>query len=198
MSFSGWHPHIESALVLSLPKMQAQGVIAPDSERAGTYAWRDSYGDELYRVQYHSRVHDAWGSLDLTDDAGTYKIMLGSTPLHFGGRRWWMHCPFTSKRALKLYHYECLGKFCHRTAIRPLPTYASQRVSGLDRIMERRWAIRRRLKDEGDLFTPLQKPKWMRWHTFEHYQTKDEYLGALEDAAVVQRWGRFVPDWLNN
>jgi|SRR6185312_9902091 len=188
--FSGWHPRLESALVLSLPKMQAQGVIAPDSERAGAYAWRDSYGDELYRVQYHSRVHDAWGALDLTDDAGTYKIMLGSTPLHFGGRRWWMHCPFTSKRALKLYRYECLGKFCHRTAIRPLPTYASQRVSGIDRLQSRRWALRRKLNDPSTLEEPLNKPRGMHRRTFEPYQQLDEILATQEDAALWARFGR--------
>jgi len=198
MSFSGWHPHLESALLLSLPRMQAQGVIAPNSLRVGTYSWRDSEGHAVYSVNYRAELHDTHGRLELTDAAGTYGINLGSTPLHFGGRRWWLHCPFTSKRALKLYRYECLRKFCHRTAIRPLPTYASQRVSGLDRIMDRRWAIRRKLRDEGDLFTPLQKPKWMRWDTFERYRAKDDYLDALEGTAIIRRWGSLIPAWLDN
>jgi len=198
MAFSGWHPHLESALVLNLPKMQAQGVIGPQSERWGIYAWRDNDGNEIYRVDYRAQLYDAWGALYLTDTGGTYKIDLSSTPLHFGGRRWWLHCPITSRRALKLYRYAAIGKFCHRTAIRPLPTYASQRVSGLDRIMDRRWALRRKLRDEGDLFCPLQKPKWMRWHTFERYQAKDEHLEALEGEAIIRRWGCLFPSGLGN
>ena len=44
MAFSGWHPHLESALVLNLPKMQAQGVIGPQSERWGIYACGTTMG----------------------------------------------------------------------------------------------------------------------------------------------------------
>ena len=198
MSFSGWHPYLESALVLSLPRMQAQGVIAPASESWGGYSWRDGHGSEIFRLRYHAQLYDHHGALYLTDDEGTYQIGLGTTTLNFGGQRWWMHCPITHRRALKLYRYAAIGKFCHRTAIRPLPTYASQRVSGLDRIMDRRWALRRKLKDGGCLLDPLQKPKWMRWRTFERYTTQDEYLETLESNAVFRRWGHNVPGWLAN
>ena len=198
MSFSGWHPHIESALVLNLRDLLAKGAVGPNSLRGGAWAWRTGDGEKVFQVQYRSELHEAWGVLDLTDNAGTYRIMLGSTPLHFGGRRWWLHCPLTNMRATKLYRYAAIGKFCHRNAIRPRPTYASQRVSGLDRIMDRRWAIRRKLRDPGTLFDPLNKPKWMRWATFERYRIKDEYLDGLEGAAIIQRWGRLVPEWLDN
>lgn len=189
MGCSGWHPHIESALVLDLRQLQAKGAIGPNSLRFGGWAWRDSDGDELFQIQYRTELREAWGVLDVTDREGAYRIMVGSTPLHFGGRRWWLHCPLTNRRAAKLYRYAAIGKFCHRTAIRPYPTYASQRVSGLDRIMQRRWAIRRKLKDEGTLFDPLQKPKRMRWRTFERYEHLDEILSAQEDAALRVRFG---------
>ncbi len=188
MSFSGWHPWIESAQVLSVSKLQTWAILFPESVRTGVLTWTDAYGDETYRVQYRAELHDSWGRLDLTDEHRTYGITLSTTALNFGGRRWWMHCPFTSRRALKLHRYPSLGKFCHRTAIRPLPTYASQRISGLDRIMERRWAIRRKLGDEGSLFDSLQKPKWMRWRTFERYEQLDETLAAQEDAALIDRF----------
>lgn len=198
MSFCGWHPHIESALVLNLRDLLAKGAVGPNSLRVGGWAWTNGDGDRVFEIRYRAELHEAWGVLDVTDGEGTYRIMVGSTPLHFGGRRWWLHCPLTSRRAAKLYRYAAIGKFCHRTAIHPRPTYASQRVSGLDRIMDRRWAIRRKLGDPGTLCDPLTKPKWMRRDTFEHYQAKDEYLDALEGAAVIRRWGRLVPDWLDN
>ncbi|MGH7239914.1 MAG: hypothetical protein ACREHG_07595 [Candidatus Saccharimonadales bacterium] len=188
MAFSGWHPWIESALVLDLPHMQKRGAVAQNSESFGTWSWSCN-GEQLYSVQYHSQVYEYWGALFLTDATGRYKIDISSTPLNFGGRRWWLHCPLTGKRALKLRRYGSIGKFCHRSAIRPLPTYASQRVSGLDRIMARRWALRRKLDDPGDLFTLLSKPKWMRWRTFARFERLDEMLASQEDTAIMVRFG---------
>jgi hypothetical protein len=80
---------------------------------------------------------------------------------------------------LKLYLVQ--GTFVARTAIRPLPTYRSQRVSGLHRAIEQRWALRRKLDDTfSDLFGPPCKPKGMRWKTFERYAAKDERLASVE------------------
>jgi hypothetical protein len=131
------------------------------------------------------------GAIFVSDATGQHKIEMSTTALNFGGRRWWLHCPFTGKRALKLYLYGSIGRFCHRSAIRPQPTYSSQRVSGLDRIMSRRWALRRKLADPGDLFTPLKKPKWMLWKTFSRYAELDEQLADQEEATIFCRWGRF-------
>lgn len=190
MAYSGWHPHIESAQVLDLSTVLGMTrPIHPNSLYFGSFTWRNGYGEETYRVQYRADLNDTFGNLELSDKGGTYSVSLGTTPLHFGGRRWWMHCPFTHKRATKLYRYECLGKFCHRTAIRPLPTYASQRVSGIDRIQSRRWALRRKLKDPCTLVDPLNKPKWMRWRTFEHFRQLDEMLAEQEDTALLVRFG---------
>lgn len=192
MTYSGgWHPHIESAQVLDLARVL--GVARPVHTNAlyfGTLTWRNGYGEETYRVQYRTDLNDTFGQVELTDEAGTYSVSLSTTPLHFGGNHWWMHCPFTQKRATKLYRYECLKRFCHRTAIRPLPTYASQRVSGIERIQQRRWAIRRKLGDPDTLLEPLNKPKWMRWRTFERFQALDDSLAEQEVTAFMVRFGR--------
>src|SRR4029079_16662319 len=93
-----------------------------------------------------------------------------------------MHSPYTHRRALTLHKFSGIEKFCHRTAIRPLPTYASQRVSGSDRIIAQRWAIRHRIGDKfSDLFGPPFKPKWMRKRTFERYAARDAELAEAED-----------------
>lgn len=190
MSHSGWHPAIESACVLSLSRVLGHPPIFHKGLRLGTLTWTNGYGETVYSADYRTELHESWGQLHLTDDTGACSISLGTTPLHFGGRRWWMYCPITGQRALKLYRYEAIGRFCHRTAIRPLPTYASQRVSGLDRIQQRRWAIRRKLGDPDTLLEPLNKPKWMRWRTFERYQSLDDLLAEQEVAAFVVRFGQ--------
>ena len=191
MAFSGWHPPIESAQKLDLSRVLGpRHPIHPHSIYCGRLTWHDGYGDEIYHVQYRAELNEWWGKLDLADEAGSYSISLSTTPLHFGGKRWWLHCPLTNRRATKLYRYECLGKFCHRTAIRPLPTYRSQQVSGIDRIQERRWALRRKLKDPCNLLDTLNKPKWMRWRRFERYRELDEALAEQEDMALLVRFGR--------
>jgi hypothetical protein len=63
-----------------------------------------------------------------------------------------------------------------------MPTYASQRVSGVCRVQAQRWALRRKLGDDstGLLDEPL-KPTWMRWKTFERYVARDAELSERED-----------------
>lgn len=190
MSYSSWHPAIESACALSLARILGHPPISTNAMRLGTLTWTNSYGETVYSANYRTELHEGWGQIYLTDDAGICSISLGTTPLHFGGSRWWMYCPITGRRALKLYRYEAIGRFCHRTAIRPLPTYASQRVSGIERIQQRRWAIRRKLGDLDTLLEPLNKPKWMRWRTFERFQVLDDLLAEQEIAAFVVRFER--------
>lgn len=106
-----------------------------------------------------------------------------------------MHCPYTQRRVLKLYKFGAIEKFCSRTAIRPLPIYASQRTSGASRIINQRWALRRKLGDTfSDLFSEPCKPKWMRWRTFERYAARDAALAQAEFGALMrrmERWKRY-------
>jgi hypothetical protein len=124
----------------------------------------------------------------------TCTIRLSSLPLQYGGRRWYMHCPYTQRRVLKLYKFAAIEQFCSRTAIRPRPTYASQRTSGSDRIVAQRWAIRRKIGDTfSDLFGEPYKPKWMRWRTFERYAARDAELAERESGYLLRLIGRFKP-----
>lgn len=108
-------------------------------------------------------------------------IRLEPLPCHYGGIRWYSRCPYTGRRAVKLHKWSDIAKFCHRDAIRPKPTYASQRDGGCDRVMRQRWAIRCKLGDDfTDLFRPPIRPKGVRWRTFERYAARDAELEARE------------------
>jgi hypothetical protein len=103
-----------------------------------------------------------------------------------------MHCPYTDRRVLKLYKFASIEQFCSRTAIRPLPTYASQRVSGSDRINAQRWAIRRKIGDDlSDLFGEPYKPKGMHWRTFQRYADRDAELAEREGGYLMRLLGRW-------
>lgn len=184
----GWRPHIESALSLGITQFRREGKLK-EGTRAGTWAWwRD--GEQIASIGYTITVEGSRGTLRLnysTESARGgerqqlhYAIQLESQPLGFGGMRWWFRCPCTNRRVGKLYKFSGIDWFCARTAVRPLPTYASQRASKLDRVLERRWAIRRKLADDGSLFDDLVKPKGMRWRTFARYAERDEALAEVE------------------
>ena len=200
MSGFGWRPHLESALCLNVPHMLARGSLRPGCSTSGSWAWtRD--GEQIASIGYSGTLGDDSGELALIysipdPDSDkrknvTCRIRLSSLPLHYGGRRWYAHCPYTHRRALKLYKYGGIEQFCHRTAIRPLPTYASQRESGSNRIFAQRWAIRRKLGDDfSDLFGEPMKPKWMRWRTFERYAARDAVLAGREYPHMLRLLGR--------
>ncbi len=203
MSYSGgWRPHIESALCLNLRRMFALGALRAGSETWGTWHWtRD--GEQTACIGYRGTLGTDDGTLALDYSQGTgderraitCTIRLETVPCHYGGRRWLFVCPYTGRRALKLYKWASIEWFCHRTAIRPLPTYASQRDGGGDRIMRQRWALRRKIGDTySDLFGEPFKPKWMRWRTFERYATRDAELAERETPYFARLLGRMGID----
>ncbi|HKT32835.1 MAG TPA: hypothetical protein VJS89_10175 [Gammaproteobacteria bacterium] len=190
MSYTGgWRPSIESALCLDLRRMFKRGALRASCEASGGWQWTNSDGDQMGGVSYRATLGADNGTLILNYAHGgtqepkavTCRIGLETALCHYGGRRWYFRCPYTHRRALKLYKWPGIDLFCHREAIRPRPTYACQRVGGSDRIMAQRWALRRKLGDEySDLFDEPTKPKWMRWRTFQRYLDRDAELDARE------------------
>ncbi|OOG38176.1 hypothetical protein [Rhodanobacter sp. C05] len=201
MSGYGWRPHIESALKLDVRRLLARGFLRVGCTTSGSWVWTDSYtGEQTASMSYRGELGDTDGTLTLLytvpdRDTGKHnnvvcRILLSSIPLHFGGRRWYMHCPVTGRRVQTLQKWNRIDLFCHRTAIRPRPTYASQRVSGSNRIMAQRWAIRRKMGDTlSDLFGEPYKPKGMRWRTFERYAERDAELAERENGYLLRLVG---------
>ena len=199
MSGSGWRPHIESALCISVSDFLRVG-LKPSCWASGTWTW-SSYGEKLGEVGYTINLGDESGELRLTYSwskenrprAVECIVRLSSKTLHYGGRRWYMHCPYTGRRSLKLYKFGSVEKFCCRTAIRPLPTYASQRVGGRERIFAQRWALRRKMGDEySDLFGEPYRPKGMHAHTFQRYADRDEELENREGGYLQRLLDRLM------
>lgn len=198
MSGSGWRPHIESALCLSAADLFKRGALRAGATTSGGWHWSRG-GEKIAAIGYSASLSAESGELRLSytwtpDGKPQYVIctvLLSSLPLQYGGRRWYMHCPYTGRRVLKLYKFGSIEQFCSRTAIRPLPTYACQRVSGSDRINAQRWAIRRKMGDSfSDLFGEPYKPKGMRWRTFERYAERDAELAEREGGYLLRLIGR--------
>ncbi|MCC6192808.1 MAG: hypothetical protein IT318_27625 [Anaerolineales bacterium] len=198
MANYGWRPHIESALCLRLPHLLKRRAVVPGCTTSGAWQWtRD--GERVASLAFNADLGDETGRLVLTYRADgrdvTETITLSSIPNHYGGRNWFMHCPYTGRRARCLYKWASLPGFRHREAVRPRPTYASQRDGGTSRILRQRWALRRKMGDEdSDLFSEPMKPKWMRWATYDRFAARDAELEAREGAAWVSLLGRLGVD----
>lgn len=198
MSGYGWRPHIEWALQLKLTDLLKRGAVRAGCTTSGSWQWsRD--GERIASIDYTATLGETDGELRLHYRCGKGDkardveclVRLSSVPLNYGGRRWYMHCPATGQRVLVLYKWGSIDRFCARDAIRPRPTYTSQRVSGCDRIIEQRWAIRRKLRDNfSDLFGKPYKPKGMRQRTFERYCARDAQLAERENVYLMRLLAR--------
>jgi len=195
----GWRPHIEGALRLDVWRMHKLGCIRDGA--VGTWQWTCD-GEQTASIGYAVQLDGDDGTLTLdythtnrdgAREAVRHDVRLSSIPLHYGRQRWYAHCPYTGQRARKLYKFSGIDRFCHRTAIRPLPTYAIQRVSGTERINTQRWRLRRKLGNTfGDLFGEPFKPKRMHWRTFERYAARDAELVERENIYLLRMIGRMA------
>ncbi|MEJ1938352.1 hypothetical protein WDZ92_49790, partial [Nostoc sp. NIES-2111] len=93
-------------------------------------------------------------------------IVLRTIPCHFGGHRWAFVCPVRRCRVTRLYLPNGGSTFAGRLAYRL--GYQSQRGTREDRA----WTVIREVNSRlGEpeaqrLYWP-QKPKWMRWRTYD-------------------------------
>jgi len=110
----------------------------------------------------HQTRDDREGSRTVTD-----RVRLIWTKPTYGGRRWWFQCARTRRRTTKLFLPNGGWHFRSRQAYGL--GYACQREERADRFRRRAVKLNRQLGGEGwDTWeTPPDKPKWMRWRTYE-------------------------------
>jgi hypothetical protein len=190
-----FRPHIEDALSISVSDLPS---LARRESSSGEFTWTDKQGQRLLTAKYALLLDETSGTLSLSHEVhdpktqerrtAEYPIFLDTTRPHLGGQRWWFRCPYTSRRAMKLYLFPSEEKFRCRTALHPAPTYLIQRVSGLKKTTLRRWTLRERMGSDDSLFT-LSKPRGMHQRTFVEYQRRDVELEREELLAASRRFG---------
>lgn len=186
----GWRPHIESAKAFGLDSFKRHYGNLTNLHTSGVWGWWCGK-EQTATVRYRWDTNDHFGELllsySINGASRRTQIRLVSRPMRFGGVRWYMICPASGRRACKLYLFPGLTQFVHREAVQPMPTYAIQRKSGLDRVIKQRWGIREKLgcSDWDELSGVLWcKPKGMHWSTFKRYQRRDRELMVQEIALM--------------
>lgn len=114
------------------------------------------------------------------------RIMLSCTTPHYGGRRWWMICPYSARRVLILYKPHNGDRFASREVWRV--QYRSQRLAARDRPFEALFRLQKRLGCPIGWEQPIRRPKGMWQRTYarleDHYFDLDAQCAA-QMAAVL-------------
>ncbi len=115
-------------------------------------AMMDEPGEERLEVSYTRGSGDDKEQVQQT-------VRLCYTLPHYGGKRWWMLCPFRHIRVGKLYLPPCGDRFASRQAWRL--GYHIQRVAKHDRASERLFRLQRKLGCDQGLGAFPSRPKGM-------------------------------------
>lgn len=194
----GGRPTADMSKRIDLAWMIRTGRATPGQWISGSLSWNCG-GEHAGSVSYTANMEELFDSylrLNFWRGAGDdrehveQKIRLVFTEPHYGGRRWWMACPYRHIRAAKLYMPNGGDRFASRKAWRL--AYQSQRVAHRDRSFEKLFRLQRKLGCEQGYDSYIRRPKGMWNRTFErHLQRFEELDGecGAEMAMLVLRLG---------
>lgn len=195
----GGRPTADASRRIDFAWMMRTGLAIPGQLRAGTLSW--TCGDRPSgSISYVADMRDEAESelrLDYTRGEGVdaekvkQTIRLTFTEPHYGGRRWWMICPFRHSRVGKLYMPPGGDRFAGRDAWRL--GYASQRCGPRDLPFERLFKLQKRLGCTEGWEQPIRRPKGMWKRTYQRLEREYGQLDAQCGGAmlaVVERLNR--------
>ena len=199
---SGGRPTADMSKRIDLAWMIRTGKARPGQLVWGTLCW--NFGDEpAGSISYEADMREAHASelrLSYTrgpDDNREHvkqTVRLTFTEPNFGGRRWWMTCPYRGHRVGKLYMPNGGDRFASRTAWRL--GYRSQRIAKRDVASERLFRLQRKLGCDAGWEAGIRRPKGMWNRTFERHFDRcmelDEAVG-WEMMALVNRLNDRLP-----
>ena len=192
----GGRPTADASLRIDLAWMLRTGRATEGSWRSGSLSWNRG-GEEVGSIGYQAIMQELGEErLELTYTRGRGEaaeqvrqtVRLCFTLPHYGGKRWWMICPYRGIRVGKLYLPPGGDRFASRQAWRL--GYQCQRDARRDRASERLFRLQRKLGTERglDAFPIRPKGMWNRtWARHLHRYWELEEAANLELAMVVAR-----------
>jgi len=116
------------------------------------------------------------------------RVPLTFTEPHFGGRRWWMICPYGGRRVAKLLLPPGGNRFASREEWQLV--YLSQCQGERARAFERLFRLQRKLGCDERWGAEPSRPKGM-WHStfkgfLQEYRDLDTHCGDVTDLWVAQ------------
>ena len=203
----GGRPTADMSKRIDIAWLIRTGRVVPGEQRHGGISW--SYGDEPSgSIGFTADMRDpesafmklnyARGPKDNRETVEQH-VWLTFTEPHYGGRRWWMRCPFKMTRCGKLYMPNGGDRFASREAWRL--GYNSQRVAHRDRPFEKLFRLQKKLSSDQGWEQPLYRPKGMWQRTYERHLKRYWELNHECDVEMAYMMSRLtgigdVPNWL--
>ena len=173
---------VDAAIRLDIRVLKRQGYLRPGAVTSGIQRWTwVATGEETGSVSVTVNLADPTEGFvevrfKLNGDPRVQEIRLVSTPMRYGGRRYYFECPrqFRPCDVLPLVG----GVFASRQAHRL--TYSSQSLDRLGRLRERSWGLEKRLWPKDGKRRPRGRN---RERLLEAWERAD---GAFEDLFAVE------------
>ena len=196
-SGSGRHYHYGSKSTtddyrsLDVRRLQRDGLLKPGLNYSWQWLRRDEVVanigirtevDRIILSYRNKRGDEEWQEMN-------YPVYLEYSACNYGGQRAWFRCPAAGcgRRVAVLYSggiFAC--RHCYRLA------YESQREDAVDLMARRADKIRARLGWGAGILNPTgQKPKGMRWHTYERLYSEHETFTQIALNGIAHKFGFF-------
>jgi hypothetical protein len=161
-------------------------------------AFADSWSGELPLTIMVDTSDRTSRFLDLSHDGRNshatpqrYRVQLTTSSQPFGGVRWWFLCPRTGRRCTKLFLPLGGHRFWSRQGYGL--GYACQREIAQCRAQRQAIKTYRALKGEGNWRAGApEKPKWMRWRTYDRLAARLDYFNYAFDAGWMVSVSRLL------
>ncbi|MEP7200344.1 MAG: hypothetical protein ABI874_11040, partial [Chloroflexota bacterium] len=180
--------------------LRRSGLLRSDGAQSWTF---NRHGSDEFAVAVVSRLEESVIVLMIVrdDERTVQKVRLSWSACRFGGRRAWLHCPLCGRRVFKLYYYphtvNAHGEHVHYFACRHCYPTTYQLRNERDKYfwqMKRIGKIQKRLGGSDDYAADFpDKPKWMRWRTYERMVRAVDEACARADEAFISGMARKFP-----
>jgi len=184
-------PTADASLRIDIAWMLRTGHAKVGGHIAGTLRW-NCRGEPSGSISYTARMDEPGNErleLSYTRGEGERResvrqtIRLCHTVPHYGGKRWWMICPYQGIRVGKLYLPGDGDRFASRKAWRL--AYHIQHVAHRDRPLERLFSLQKKLGGRQSVDAGLPRPKGMWQRTYDRHMERYERLDAQCGAEMM-------------
>lgn len=191
----GGRPLAEHSLRIDLAWMLRRGLAKDGCEQWGNLNWSCS-GEPSGSIGYKALMHQPGEErlvLEYTRGRGdnaehvVQSVYLTFTRPKFGGKRWWLICPYNGARVGKLYLPPGGDRFASRKAWRL--GYQSQRIAPRDRPFEALFRLQKKLGCEQGWGNWITRPKGMHHRTFKRIEDEFDYLDSVCGVEMMRMVG---------
>jgi hypothetical protein len=189
MGRDGYRFRIDAGYRLDVNQLARIGMLRfePGIRVVGSIQYRCGLELEITAERYNDEPR-----LILAHSGIAQYVSLASVPKPYGGQQWYLLCPVTFRRVSVLWCPYGARKFASRHAYRNA-AYNTQFLDPTQRCWRELRRVAKRLgsTDPDDYDLP-EKPKWMRWSTYERLADRHDAANEKLDQQIVIALSRLL------